>query len=48
MLFRYGKDKIKSQNPKAFKNIKLVLKSFNKFNLAYPISLLKPIASLKA
>tara|TARA_B100000579_G_scaffold428851_1_gene439697 strand:+ start:269 stop:1603 length:1335 start_codon:yes stop_codon:yes gene_type:complete len=48
MLFRYGKDKIKSQNPKAFKNINLVLKSFKKFNLAFPISLLKPIASLKA
>jgi RNA-splicing ligase RtcB len=47
-LFRYGKDKIKSQNPKAFKNIDLVLKSFKKFNLAYPICSLKPIASLKA
>jgi ribosomal protein L31E len=48
ILFRYGKDKIKSQNPKAFKNINLVLKSFKKYNLAFPILLLKPIASLKA
>ena len=47
-LFRYGKDKINSQNPKAFKNINLVLKSFKKYNLAYPICSLKPIASLKA
>ena len=47
-LFRYGKDKIKSQNPKAFKKTNLVLKSFKKFNLAYPICSLKPIASLKA
>ena len=47
-LFRYGKDKIKSQNPKAFKSINLVLKSFKKYNLAYPICSLKPLASLKA
>lgn len=47
-LFRYGKDKIESQNPKAFKNINTVLKSFKKFNLAHPICSLKPIASLKA
>ena len=47
-LFRYGKDKIKSQNPKAFKNLDTVLRSFKKFNLAFPICSLKPIASLKA
>lgn len=47
-LFRYGKDKIKSQNPKAFKNLDIVLKSFKKFNLASPICSLKPVASLKA
>ena len=47
-LFRYGKDKIRSQNPKAFKSINLVLKSFKKYNLAYPICSLKPLASLKA
>jgi len=47
-LFRYNRDKIKSQNPKAFKNINLVLKSFKKYNLAFPICSLKPIASLKA
>ena len=48
MLYRYGKDKIKSQNPKAFKNLEIVLKSFKKFNLAFPICSLKPKASLKA
>ena len=48
MLFRYKVDKIKSQNPKSFKNVKSVINDLEKFKLAKPISVHKPIASLKA
>ncbi len=48
LLFRYGVDIIEGQNPKAFKDIDLIMQLFNNFNLAKPISKLIPIASLKA
>mgnify|MGYP001168237788 CR=1 FL=1 len=47
-LFRYGVDQIEGQNPLAFKDIDLIIKTFQKFNLADPIIKLKPLASLKA
>lgn len=48
MLFRYGVDQIEGQNPLAFKDIDKILKIFKDFHLAYPITKLKPVASLKA
>jgi len=47
-LFRYGVDKIEGQNPLAFKDMDVIIKTLKKFNLASPITKLKPIASLKA
>jgi len=47
-LFRYGVDQIEGQNPLAFKDIDTIMQTFQDFNLAYPVSKLKPLASLKA
>ena len=47
-LFRYGVDQIEGQNPLAFKDIENIIKTFQDFNLAYPVSKIKPLASLKA
>jgi len=48
MLFRYGVDQIEGQNPLAFKDVDKMLKIFQDFNLAYPVTKLQPLASLKA
>jgi tRNA-splicing ligase RtcB (3'-phosphate/5'-hydroxy nucleic acid ligase) len=47
-LFRYGVDDIEGQNPLAFKDIDIIMQTFESFNLARPITKLKPLASLKA
>jgi tRNA-splicing ligase RtcB (3'-phosphate/5'-hydroxy nucleic acid ligase) len=47
-LFRYGVDQIEGQNPLAFKDMDVIMKTLEKFNLSSPISKLRPIASLKA
>jgi len=47
-LFRYGVDDIEGQNPLAFKDIDIIMKTFESFNLARPVTKLKPLASLKA
>ena len=48
LLFRYGVDTIEGQHPKAFKDIGEIMRLFERFNLAQPISRLVPLASLKA
>ena len=47
MLFRYKVDKLKVKS-KIFKNVKSVINDLEKFKLTKPISVHKPIASLKA
>lgn len=48
MLFRYGVDQIEGQNPSAFKDGDLITALFEQYGLAYNITRLKPLASLKA
>ena len=47
-LFRYGVDQIEGQNPLAFKDIDTIMETFQRFELAHPVTKLRPLASLKA
>lgn len=47
-LFRYNMDQIEGQHPKAFKDMKTIMKLIQQFRLAWPVARLKPLASLKA